>query len=170
MHKFWAMNSSIARFFVGTRVVAATAAALMAATSCQVLETPQETVPEPTGPKPPQIVEPVHTPVGTVLAVGGNNEYVVIRLNPGATAEIGERLSVMFAGTETAVLKVAPQRTDDLVTADVEIGSPAKDSEVVRIETPSVGGDTGAVAPTETPAPIDGAAPATDGSVPPPVL
>lgn len=155
------MNSSIAHSFVGRRVAATAAAVatLVAVTSCQVLEAPKEELPEEPIPQTPQIVEPVLTPVGTLVAVGGSNEYVVIRLLPGATAEIGERLSVRFAGTETAVVKVAPQRTGDLVTADVEIGSPAKDSEVVRIETPSVGGPSEAAPEggAAVPAPTEGA-------------
>lgn len=156
MHKFSLMKPSIIQSIVGARVVAACAAvaAVFAVTSCQVLEAPEKTLPE-LAPieETPEVVEPVVTPIGTVLAVGKGGAFVVVRVNEGVDVAIGEKLSVMFAGTETAVVKVAPQRTDNLVTADVVIGSPAKDSQVVRIDQP---GTAEAYVPSEMPPPVGG--------------
>ncbi|QQL44654.1 hypothetical protein [Sulfuriroseicoccus oceanibius] len=115
------------------------AAMLALCTSCQVVDVPVE-LPEEQTPieTPEEIVEPEYEQVGAIAGVGPNGDFVVIRLASGSDVTVGEKLSVMFAGAETAVVKVAPQRDGQLVTADKVYGSPSKGSGVFRIETPGV--------------------------------
>lgn len=77
-------------------------------------------------------VEPVEARVGRIMGVGESGRFVVVALDQGVTVETGDTLKARFAGSQTAVLKVSPERQGSLVTADVVAGTPAKDHEVVK--------------------------------------
>ncbi len=77
-------------------------------------------------------VVPEEVRVGRIMGVGESGRFVVVALDQGATVETGDTLKARFAGSQTAVLKVSPERQGNLVTADVVAGTPAKDHEVVK--------------------------------------
>ena len=77
-------------------------------------------------------VVPEQVRVGRIMGVGEEGRFVVIALDQGATVETGDTLKARFADSQTAVLKVSPERQGNLVTADVVLGTPAKDHEVVK--------------------------------------
>lgn len=79
-----------------------------------------------------EVVAPVEVRVGRIMGVGESGRFVVIALDQGATVETGDTLKARFSGSQTAVLKVSPERQGNLVTADVVAGTPAKDHEVVK--------------------------------------
>lgn len=115
----------------------ALAVAVMLGTSCQpkneeILTTDVVETPDGNSTAEVKEVEPVEVPVGRVMGVGEEGRFVVIALDQGATVETGDTLKARFAGAQTAVLKVSPERQGNLVTADVMAGTPAKDHQVVK--------------------------------------
>ena len=78
------------------------------------------------------VEEAIPVRVGRVMAVGESGRFVVVSLDIGAEVSTGDTLKARFAGSQTAVLKVSPERQGRLVTADVVAGTPAKDHEVVK--------------------------------------
>lgn len=136
------MNISIGPFFAFRNIshCVALAAAVMLGASCTKKD--KEEIPAdatgaqndiPTAEVVDEVeVVPDEVRVGRIMGVGESRRFVVISLDQGATVETGDTLKARFADSQTAVLKVSPERQGNLVTADVVAGTPAKDHEVVK--------------------------------------